>query len=208
MSRDRSRSSGPSAVAPAAKRPSPARRAAAGGGPSSSREIARSVADRARSTAGGARSVASGDRSTASSAQPKRPKSATPSATVNPTEEPSEYQSYYAIVRQIPAASVLTYGDVAALAGRPRSARRVGYALSALKDPSVPWWRVVNARGQISPRSGDLLGACELDQRARLLQEGVALDAEGRIDLSRYRLSALPTRRPSSINRRTRRADA
>lgn len=107
----------------------------------------------------------------------------------------SEYQSYYAIIRQIPRAKVLTYGDVAWLAGRPSSARRVGYALSALKDASVPWWRVVNARGEVSPRASDLLSACELDQRARLLQEGVHLDSEGRIDLSRYRLLQRPDRR-------------
>ncbi len=109
----------------------------------------------------------------------------------------SEYQSYYAIIRQIPRAKVLTYGDVAWLAGRPSSARRVGYALSALKDASVPWWRVVNARGEVSPRASDLLGACELDQRARLLQEGVNLDSDGRIDLSRYRLLHRPDRRSS-----------
>lgn len=99
----------------------------------------------------------------------------------------AEYPSYYAIIRKIPRGRVLTYGDVAGLAGRPTSARRVGYALAALKDPAVPWWRVVNARGEVSPRSGDLLGACELDQRARLLKEGVYLDGEGRLELSQYR---------------------
>lgn len=97
---------------------------------------------------------------------------------------------YYAIIRQIPRAHVLTYGDVARLAGRPLCARRVGYALAALKDAKVPWWRVVNARGEVSPRSGDLLGACELDQRARLLREGVCIDDQGRIDLARHRLRA------------------
>ena len=57
----------------------------------------------------------------------------------------TEYQSYHAIIRQIPRGSVLTYGDVAQLAGRPGSARRVGYSLAALKDQTVPWWRVVAA---------------------------------------------------------------
>ncbi len=107
----------------------------------------------------------------------------------------AEYPSYYAIIRQIPRGCVLTYGDVARLAGRPTFARRVGYALAALKDPTVPWWRVVNARGAVSPRAGDLLGACELDQRARLLQEGIPLDEEGCLELPQYRWSGEPQAR-------------
>lgn len=107
----------------------------------------------------------------------------------------AEYPSYYAVIRRIPRGRVLTYGDVARLAGRPTSARRVGYALSALKDPGVPWWRVVNARGEVSARSGDLLGACELDQRARLLQEGIPLDPDGRLELLQYRWSGSAPRK-------------
>ena len=101
--------------------------------------------------------------------------------------EPSEYESYYAIVRRIPRGRVMTYGDVAAAAGRPTFARRVGYALHALKDPRVPWWRVVNARGGVSFRSGSALGEDEDEQRFLLSREGVALDEDGRVDLARYR---------------------
>lgn len=117
--------------------------------------------------------------------------------------ETSEYQDYYSIIAQIPWAHVLTYGDVARLAGRPRSARRVGYALSALKDGCIPWWRVVNARGEISARSADLLGACELDQQARLRQEGVDFDDTGRIDLARYRLGSETTMRTARLRSRS-----
>ena len=134
-------------------------------------------------------------------ASSKPPKSQPPTPHRPPTRGPAtgaaEYPAYYAIIAQIPRGRVLTYGDVAALAGRPTSARRVGYALSALsaaKGAGVPWWRVVNARGEVSPRSGDLLGACELDQRAHLLEEGVELDAEGRLSLSRYRYTPAPRR--------------
>ncbi len=102
---------------------------------------------------------------------------------MNPTEEPSEYQSYYAIVRQIPAASVLTYGDVAALAGRPRSARRVGYALSALKDPSVPWWRVVASGGVLS--RGDT--AAGRRHAAQLRRDGVAVRGGRVVDFAQRR---------------------
>ncbi len=126
----------------------------------------------------------------------KKPTSKKPLAR-GPATGAAEYPAYYAIITQIPRGRVLTYGDVAALAGRPTSARRVGYALSALsaaKGAGVPWWRVVNARGEVSPRSGDLLGACELDQRAHLLAEGIELDAEGRLSLSRYRYTPAPRR--------------
>lgn len=89
----------------------------------------------------------------------------------------------YALVRAIPAGRVATYGQIAHLAGFPRHARQVGYAMAALERADVPWHRVVNARGEISARTaGD--GARE--QRARLEHEGVAFDAGGRIDLRRW----------------------
>ncbi|MCA9579052.1 MAG: MGMT family protein [Sandaracinaceae bacterium] len=102
----------------------------------------------------------------------------------------AEYPSYYDVVRQIPKGKVLTYGDVARLAGRPGSARRVGYALAALTDPTVPWWRVVNARGEVSERSGDFLGAAQVEQRVCLAREGIVFDAQGRLALGTYRAGA------------------
>lgn len=107
----------------------------------------------------------------------------------------SEYQAYYAVVRKIPPGRVMTYGDVARAAARPGCARRVGYALAALRDPEVPWWRVVNARGAISPRAGE--AGPSLRQRRLLEAEGVVFDDAGRIDLARYRY------RPRSDARRS-----
>jgi len=79
---------------------------------------------------------------------------------------------------------VATYGQVAALAGLPRAARQIGYALHVLPDGSdVPWQRVVNARGELSERR-DFDGAPR--QRARLEDEGVEFDPHGRIDLARF----------------------
>ncbi len=96
-----------------------------------------------------------------------------------------EYESYYAVVRAIPSGRVMTYGDVAARAGRRGQARRVGYALAALRDSTVPWWRVVNARGEISARAGETGPSGR--QRRLLADEGVAFDSAGRIDLDRFR---------------------
>jgi methylated-DNA-protein-cysteine methyltransferase-like protein len=91
----------------------------------------------------------------------------------------------YAVVRRIPRGRVATYGQVAALAGCAGHARQVGYALHALaEDSTVPWQRVVNARGEVSPRR---MPGWDGLQRALLEREGVAFDARGRIDLARRR---------------------
>lgn len=92
----------------------------------------------------------------------------------------------YDIVRVVPAGRVTTYGDVAAVAGAPRAARQVGYALSALPpDTDVPWQRVINAGGRVSGR-GQFLRADAQEQR--LEQEGIAFDPSGRcaLELLRY----------------------
>ncbi|HEX2190543.1 MAG TPA: MGMT family protein [Longimicrobiaceae bacterium] len=96
-----------------------------------------------------------------------------------------EYERVYAVVRRIPRGRVATYGQVAALAGLPGQARRVGYALAALPGGSaVPWHRVVNAQGRISARGTD--PGSVLPQRFRLEEEGVGFDEGGRIPLERF----------------------
>jgi methylated-DNA-protein-cysteine methyltransferase related protein len=95
------------------------------------------------------------------------------------------YELIWSWVRKIPRGRVATYGQIAELAGLEGHARQVGYALHNLPENSdVPWHRVVNARGEISPRSA---GDSHELQRLLLSAEGVATDARGRIDLSRYR---------------------
>ena len=85
----------------------------------------------------------------------------------------------------MPPGRVVTYGQVAALAGIPGHARQVGYALHALAPGSdVPWQRVINARGEVSARAE---AEWEGYQRHLLAEEGIELDARGRVDLARYR---------------------
>jgi methylated-DNA-protein-cysteine methyltransferase-like protein len=95
------------------------------------------------------------------------------------------YDSIYRVVRRIPAGRVATYGQVANLAGYPRHARQVGYALAALREESdpVPWHRVVNAAGEISARS---VPGYEDYQRILLEEEGVVFNDNGRIPLAQY----------------------
>ena len=57
------------------------------------------------------------------------------------------FGAFCEIVRRIPAGSVSTYGQVARLAGMPRCARLVGYAMASCQDPSVPCHRVVDRFG-------------------------------------------------------------
>ena len=93
------------------------------------------------------------------------------------------YRRIYAAVRRIPRGRVATYGQIASLAGLANSARQVGYALHALQGgTALPWHRVINSSGRISlpPHAGGL------EQRLRLLEEGVMVDAGGRIALRRY----------------------
>jgi methylated-DNA-protein-cysteine methyltransferase-like protein len=88
------------------------------------------------------------------------------------------------VIRRIPRGRVATYGDIARLAGLPGRARLVGHILrSSVLSDSVPWHRVLNAMGRISPRPGD--GANH--QRRRLVEEGIRFGQSGRIDLVRYR---------------------
>ena len=77
-----------------------------------------------------------------------------------------------------------TYGQIAAYAGRPRAARQVGMVLAGLpEDTHIPWQRVINAKGAISPRGKP--GAVEL-QRILLEEEGIQFHLDGTTDLKRY----------------------
>jgi methylated-DNA-protein-cysteine methyltransferase-like protein len=94
------------------------------------------------------------------------------------------YRRIYAVVGRIPRGRVASYGQVASLAGLPRQARLVGYALNVLPPGSrVPWHRVVNAQGRVSIR-GNGLGHEDL-QAAMLRREGVRF-VEGAIPLDRF----------------------
>jgi methylated-DNA-protein-cysteine methyltransferase-like protein len=98
---------------------------------------------------------------------------------------PGAHVRILAVVRRIPRGRVATYGQVARLAGLPTHARLVGYALAALPAAtSVPWHRVINARGEISLRRRE--DGATVEQRLRLEREGVRVAGNGRIELERF----------------------
>jgi len=99
----------------------------------------------------------------------------------------------YDVVRAIPEGKVLGYGHVAAILGRPRAARQVGYALAALDDDArapdgerVPWWRVTRSDGSVAMQGDSTRGPRQL---ALLATEGVVPD-RGRIDMKVKRWDA------------------
>ncbi len=89
----------------------------------------------------------------------------------------------YQIVKMIPRGKVATYGQIAAIYGRC-SARQIGFAMAATPaDEGIPWQRVINSKGRISPHSGG--GGSEI-QRQLLEQEGIQFDNYNRVDFSIY----------------------
>ena len=90
------------------------------------------------------------------------------------------FGAFYDVVRRIPAGSVSTYGQVARLAGMPRSARLVGYAMASCQDLTEPCTTVVDRHGgTLSPFDALAPGT----QRALLEAEGVAFRLDGTVDL-------------------------
>jgi len=114
-------------------------------------------------------------------------------ASVAPRADPGGvYARIYAIVRRIPRGRVASYGQVARLAKLPGRGRQVGYAMHALpRGSSVPWQRVINARGKVSQRR---VPGAELTQRMLLEGEGVRFGPGGRISLTRFGWHPAPRR--------------
>ena len=94
------------------------------------------------------------------------------------------FDKVYKAVKQIPRGKVATYGQIACAIGSPRSARQVGYALHVNPQPYViPCHRIVNREGKLS--AAFAFGGVEV-QAMLLLQEGVMVDEEYRVDLKKY----------------------
>ncbi len=88
----------------------------------------------------------------------------------------------YAIARQIPCGKVVSYGMLAMFAGKPRGARLAASAMMRCPDSAgVPCHRVIHS-------DGSLCDAHDFGvfQRESLLQEGVILDKNGRVNMGRY----------------------
>ncbi|ATF16560.1 cysteine methyltransferase [Brevibacillus brevis X23] len=87
------------------------------------------------------------------------------------------------IIAGIPAGHVMTYGQIAALAGSPRAARQIVRILHSMsKKHQLPWHRVINAQGKIGLQDLDSFTL----QKMVLESEGIVVSAAGEIELERY----------------------
>ncbi|MDH4195922.1 MAG: MGMT family protein [Candidatus Aminicenantes bacterium] len=93
------------------------------------------------------------------------------------------YRHVIRVIKAIPRRKVASYGQIAALAGRPRAARQVAWVLHTSSDKErLPWHRVIGASGRISLKRGR--GFAE--QKRRLEAEGVRVSRAGAVDLARH----------------------
>ncbi|MBQ6675172.1 MAG: MGMT family protein [Ruminococcus sp.] len=96
------------------------------------------------------------------------------------------FELIYEAVKKIPKGRVASYGQIAMLAGNPRWARVVGYALHVNPDPeNIPCYRVVTKDGRLSPAFA--FGG-ENRQRELLEREGVEFDEDGNVIMNKYRI--------------------
>lgn len=94
------------------------------------------------------------------------------------------FEKIYEVVKRIPKGKVSTYGQVAYLAGNPRLARVVGYALHNNPDPqNIPCHRVVNREGRVA--KAFVFGGGSV-QKSLLEAEGIEFCDDEKIDLDKY----------------------
>lgn len=88
------------------------------------------------------------------------------------------------IIQSIPAGKVMTYGQIAALAGNPRGARQVVRILHSMSQKyDLPWHRIINAKGEIAIKDAE----GSFTQKNRLVFEGIVLTQTGKVNLAHYR---------------------
>jgi methylated-DNA-protein-cysteine methyltransferase-like protein len=93
-------------------------------------------------------------------------------------------QRFWKTIRDIPEGRVASYGQIAEIAGVPRGARQVGYALKHLPDDvEVPWHRVLRSSGRLAFESGT---RAYRKQAGLLAEENVPV-LKGRVDMKKYR---------------------
>ena len=89
------------------------------------------------------------------------------------------------IVKIIPEGKVVSYGQIAVMAGLPRMARHVGNILNKYDgEAEIPWWRVVNNSGRLTIKGSVFTSD---DQKDRLEDEGLEITNDYTFDINKYR---------------------
>ncbi|MDZ5472623.1 MGMT family protein [Bacillus sp. 31A1R] len=87
------------------------------------------------------------------------------------------------IIKSIPPGHVMTYGQIAKLAGSPRGARQVVRILHSMSEKyNLPWHRVINSKGEIGFKDE----ASMFEQITALENEGIEFKLGNRIHLVKY----------------------
>ncbi|KAF0817507.1 DNA base-flipping protein [Bacillus sp. ZZV12-4809] len=87
------------------------------------------------------------------------------------------------IIQNIPTGKVMTYGQIARLAGSPRGARQVVRILHTQSEKhQLPWHRVVNGKGEIGFKDEELHNR----QRDLLENEGIYFQLNGSLVLKTF----------------------
>ncbi|KON88485.1 DNA methyltransferase [Sporosarcina globispora] len=93
------------------------------------------------------------------------------------------------IIRRIPRGKVMTYGQIARLAGSPRGARQVVRILHTQSEKhQLPWQRVVNGKGEIGFKDEFSQNL----QRELLENEGIHFNTNKKLDIQKYAFEPLP----------------
>jgi methylated-DNA-protein-cysteine methyltransferase related protein len=112
-----------------------------------------------------------------------------PQRAANAAAEEPPFHRVWALVKRIPRGKVATYGQLSLLIDRRLTPVGVGWAIRAAPEGSIPWQRVVNARGGVST-DNEHPGL----QRSMLEAEGVRFTKDGTIDMGRHGWRASPAR--------------
>ncbi|WP_392560351.1 MGMT family protein [Orbus mooreae] len=88
----------------------------------------------------------------------------------------------YAIIAAIPPGKVVTYGQIAKMAGMPSYVRQVCFILRKLpKESKLPCHRIINGQGRLSVKDETYRR-----YKLKLIEEGIEFNQNDKIDLKKY----------------------
>ena len=85
-------------------------------------------------------------------------------------------QRMWKVVEQLSDGEVVSFGDIAGRAGRPKASRAAGRMLSKIRDGDLPWWRVVYSDGKL-PACRPTVQIERLEAEGVLVENGRAVAA-------------------------------
>lgn len=101
---------------------------------------------------------------------------------LNVEERQTFAEQVYAIIAAIPKGKVVTYGQIAQMAGMPTYIRQVCFILRHLpNDSKLPCHRIINSQGRLSVKNDTYMR-----YKQRLIAEGIVFNQRDKIDLHKF----------------------